>query len=429
MKRLQISKFIFFLLIFFLPQQFGPHFWPDFSYIHGIRVDYLSPSVYISDLLIVFLFVFSISFVFKNSFFYKLFSNKLFILLITVCVTSLFYVGSPYAVLFGMLKFFEFLYLGIFIATVLTKKDIISMCVLFTLTGVLESILSIFQFISQQSLNGVLYYFGERYYNILSIGIATINLPQGILVRPYGTFPHPNVLAFFLFFASTFATYGMHNTKNIKRYGYFAAIILIQAGLFFTFSRVVLFLNLLFLLYAFGYVTLRENGRKKINYIFIVLLVVFTFFYLFLYGMRFNPTNFIDSLSPRENLIEVSVKAFTSNPLTGVGLLNFYTFEQNQQLNFSNVYLQPVHNIFLLITSELGLLGLFVFGYFLSVVLATAWKKARSEKHLFSFNELPLVMLISLIFVGLFDHYPITIQQGELLFAVTVGLTYIQNKK
>ncbi len=425
MKRLRISKFIFFLLIIFLPQQFGPHFWPNFSYIHGIRVDYLSPALYVSDILIFVLFTFSITLVLKKPLFYKFFSNKLFLLLITLCVVSLFYVSSPYAVLFGILKFFEFLYLGLFTATMLSKKDLVIICVLFTLTGVLESALSVFQFINQQSINGFLYYFGERYYNILSIGIATMNLPQGILVRPYGTFPHPNVLGFFLFLASVFATYGMHNSKELKRYLFFAAIICIQAGLFLTFSRVILFLNLLFLLYAFGFVTLHDTKKRKLNYILLALLTLFTVFYLFFYGMRFNPTSFIDSIKPREKLIGVSINALSSNPLTGVGLLNSYSFEENQQLSFSTMYLQPVHNIFLLIASELGLLGLFIFGYFLSVVLATAWEKAKSEKYLFSFNELPLVLLLSFIFVGLFDHYPLTIQQGQLLFSMVLGLSYV----
>jgi O-antigen ligase len=328
-------------------------------------------------------------------------------------------------VLFGILKFFEFLYLGLFTATMLSKKDLVIICVLFTLTGVLESALSVFQFINQQSINGFLYYFGERYYNILSIGIATMNLPQGILVRPYGTFPHPNVLGFFLFLASVFATYGMHNSKELKRYLFFAAIICIQAGLFLTFSRVILFLNLLFLLYAFGFVTLHDTKKRKLNYILLALLTLFTVFYLFFYGMRFNPTSFIDSIKPREKLIGVSINALSSNPLTGVGLLNSYSFEENQQLSFSTMYLQPVHNIFLLIASELGLLGLFIFGYFLSVVLATAWEKAKSEKYLFSFNELPLVLLLSFIFVGLFDHYPLTIQQGQLLFSMVLGLSYV----
>ncbi|HMS22231.1 MAG TPA: O-antigen ligase family protein [Candidatus Levybacteria bacterium] len=426
MKRLQISKLIFFLFIIFLPQQFGPHFWPNFSYIQGIRVDYLSLSLYISDVLIILLFAVSIRFVSKKPLFKKCFSNKLLLLLITLCVASLFYARAPYAVLLGMFKFFEFLYLGLFTATVITKKDMVTACILFTCTGVLESVLSIFQFINQQSLNGVFYYFGERYYNMLSIGVATMSLPQGILIRPYGTFPHPNVLAFFLFFTSVFATYGMHNSKNLKRYVFFAAIICIQAGLFLTFSRVVLFLNLLFLLYAFGFVTLRETTKKKLNYVFLAFLLLFTLFYLFLYGMRFNPANFVDSINPRGNLTGLSIKALSSNPLTGVGLLNFYSFEEEEQLNFSAIHLQPVHNIFLLIASELGLLGLFVFGYFLSVVFATAWKKARSESSLFSYDELPLVLLSSLVFAGLFDHYPLTIQQGQLLFAIIVGFSFIK---
>src|SRR5258708_7366824 len=43
---------LFFLL---LPTQLGKHFWPDFSIVSGIRIDYLSPTVYITDVFLILL--------------------------------------------------------------------------------------------------------------------------------------------------------------------------------------------------------------------------------------------------------------------------------------------------------------------------------------------------------------------------------------
>src|SRR5215469_9265549 len=43
---------LFFLL---LPTQLGKHSWPDFSYVSGIRIDYLSPIIYVTDVILVLL--------------------------------------------------------------------------------------------------------------------------------------------------------------------------------------------------------------------------------------------------------------------------------------------------------------------------------------------------------------------------------------
>src|ERR1035437_5543578 len=48
---------LFYLLILFLPTQFGKHFWPNSSFVFGLRLDYLSPTVYLTDIFIGLMFV------------------------------------------------------------------------------------------------------------------------------------------------------------------------------------------------------------------------------------------------------------------------------------------------------------------------------------------------------------------------------------
>jgi hypothetical protein len=71
-KLINILLFLFLLLI---PTQLGRHFWPEWSYVLGIRVDYLSPTLYLIDVVwigfVISNFQFSISnikkfFNFKN---------------------------------------------------------------------------------------------------------------------------------------------------------------------------------------------------------------------------------------------------------------------------------------------------------------------------------------------------------------------------
>jgi len=42
----KLQQRLFWLLVFLLPVQFGRHFWPEWSYVMGLRIDYLSPTIY-----------------------------------------------------------------------------------------------------------------------------------------------------------------------------------------------------------------------------------------------------------------------------------------------------------------------------------------------------------------------------------------------
>lgn len=154
-------------------------------------------------------------------------------------------------------------------------------------------------------------------------------------------------------------------------------------------------------------------------------LFIFTLLYLFFNYARFlSPSQFLHDLVPRGDLVLLSWKALLSSPLFGLGLNNFYYFEGSHQTYFSSIYLQPVHNIFLLIAVQTGVLGLFTFLYFFIHAAMTSWKYLRKEKKIFSYNEIPLVLLLTLIVAGLFDHYPLTVGQGELLSAIILGLIF-----
>ncbi|MGI6278717.1 MAG: hypothetical protein ACOYJ8_02865, partial [Patescibacteria group bacterium] len=53
----KIKKFFSGLFFFFLPTQLAYFFWPDWSYFWGIKVDFLSPSIFLTDLILFFLFL------------------------------------------------------------------------------------------------------------------------------------------------------------------------------------------------------------------------------------------------------------------------------------------------------------------------------------------------------------------------------------
>jgi hypothetical protein len=82
------------------------------------------------------------------------------------------------------------------------------------------------------------------------------------------------------------------------------------------------------------------------------------------------------------------------------------------------LYLQPVHNIFVLITAETGVVGLllFLWLWFATFRRITNYE-LRITGTLFS-------LLVIILITGSLDHYWLTLQQGQLLFATVIGLSW-----
>lgn len=423
----KFSKLIFFLLIFFIPQQFGPHFWPYFSFVNGIRVDYLSPALYVSDVLILLLFFSSCKKVLSETRVIKFFGKKSTFLFFVFLSIPLLYGYSTPAILFGVLKIIEFLYVGLYVVTSITKKDVPTIIEVFSAAAVIQAFLVIYQFFNQGSVNGLFYFLGERHYSLSSIGIAAMNTSQGLVVRPYGTFPHPNVLAFYLFTATAFLCYYIVKLK-ILRYRLLSlfSLIIIQSALFLTFSRTSIICNILFFSYLlFLFIHQKKKVSKKIMSLGIISIILLGV-YAASFNIRFlNFSNIWKDYVMRQDLSVIGLNAIREFPL-GLGMNNFYYYEGSLQQHFSSTYLQPIHNIFLLLASSIGIICTLLFAYFLGVIFLTL-KHAVKRGEGLTISRVLLVLFLSVIFVGLFDHFFITIQQGQLLLVLILGLSL--NKK
>jgi len=183
----KVEKFVFFFLVLFLPTQLGKHFWPEFSYVFGRRIDYLSPTIYLTDILIGILFLLNLK---KNYEFLK--RNKLFACLIVLL--SFFWVyfqgQQPGLLLYKWLKLFEFLFL---IYWIRNKVDLKTVILPLNLSVLWTSLLAWAQFFKQRSLG--FWLLGERSFHMATPGIALGNWQGRLFLRPYAVFPHPNVLA------------------------------------------------------------------------------------------------------------------------------------------------------------------------------------------------------------------------------------------
>ena len=110
-----------------------------------------------------------------------------------------------------------------------------------------------------------------------------------------------------------------------------------------------------------------------------------------------------------------------SSPVFGVGLNNFVVkMEEFGQVIATYRFLQPVHNVFLLILAETGLVGL--------GLAAGGWRLAFKQKLSHSFSNPKLYILCAIFFLSLFDHYLLTIQQGTLVLGLVMGLALTKVK-
>jgi len=123
------------------------------------------------------------------------------------------------------------------------------------------------------------------------------------------------------------------------------------------------------------------------------------------------------SLTERRELAESFWSHFQKHPAFGAGLNNSLIYQYGSRAVKKGLHLmQPVHNIYLFVAGELGILGLTGFLYLLSC-LASGYRKRTNER------ILPFILILLL---GFFDHYPLTLQQGQLLFVIFSAFAIIR---
>lgn len=419
MKRFE--KTLFFLVLLSIPIQLGKHFWPTSAFINGIRVDYLSPTIYVSDVLVLLLLLVSLPGLFKPMLlaWRRLFT---FLLLVTLLLSTLFASNMQLAGL-AVLKFFELWYLGFYISRKFKKDDWSFLISAFISGALFESIIILFQFLLQHSIGGFFYFFGERTFTVSTPGVAIFSLNGNQILRGYGTFPHPNVAGFYLLISFVLLMQFRIKGPGLKLFKT-VCLFLISLGIITTFSRIVILLALLSLIIRILMTDRNKKGKKAIVAVGAVLTCV-------LIGVVLLP-RFLNGIVRdwllRVQLFDIFIKIFTSHIPFGVGLNNYFSYESSFQKTIGPTLLQPVHNVYLLWIVQTGLVGLFSLISFISILVRRIekWSK-RFYKKSSMFFTISMLVIFGL-FIGLFDHYLLSLQQGQLLSAVILGLFFSKEK-
>ncbi|EKD65274.1 MAG: O-Antigen Polymerase family [uncultured bacterium] len=456
---IRISNIIFYLLILFLPTQFGRHFWPDFSYIAGIRIDYLSPALYLTDILIFLLFVFWLINKIRSKKKEVIIHDSKFMVfsaLVVFLILGILFSKNQAAGWYGLLKLVELIFLGFYTAINIKKIKINIVLILLSVGLIFESFLATVQYLQQSSVDGIFYFFGERTFNGQTPGIANASIGGELFLRPYGTFPHPNVLAGYLivvmtmiiskFNPSTKLRTGEQKSKLIKIL-FLGSLTFGTIALFLTMSRIAIVLWMLIvglwfiqfsvfnLKFKMKYKNLiNKNSMKISNFKLKILTLVLVASVLFLSPLhsRFTDLKLTDeSVTIRQELIKSSVFMIKENPIFGVGINNYLDqLPYYQRINNYFTDLQPVHNIYFLVAAQTGIVGLAFFIWFIFKTyqrIKNTTQNSKLQKNLYFINSSSLIIILSSILIlGLFDHYFLTLQQGQLIFSFTLGLCWIK---
>lgn len=279
----------------------------------------------------------------------------------------------------------------------------VSLLLFFVVVGVFESLLGIFQFITHKSIG--LSYFGESVLSPLNPLLARTFVSGGRLLRAYGTFPHPNILAAFLVLSFvSLAHFHMRSGARL-RIALAVPVFISCVGLILTFSRTG-FLAGILAVSALIFRSRKSLPREARNTAFVFALCAFAA----ASALSWAVAPRLASIGLRDYAVTTRVAGYADS-LRRVAQHPFFGSGITMRMS-----LNPVHSVYLVIAEEVGIFGLAVFLCILSVAFVRGFRDIRPEAWVFS------VMLFALILIGLTDHFLWTLRPGAAMLWVVIGM-------
>lgn len=388
-----MEKLLFFIFLGLIPIQLGKHFWLEWSYVMGLRIDYLSPILYLTDVLFAGLVLVRV-----------VVGRKVDIRRwwwwIVLMAAGILTASSKWLVVYGMIRIWQVAWLvGYIKKNKKITKGFLSYLIPWWIS--LQSLLGLAQVIKGGSIQGIFYWLGERRFSYSTIGTALVSVDGGGLVRAYGTFSHPNSLAGFLLVIMAL-WYEMRS--RIRNIWWWAIWWLGVMGILITASRLIWFLFLVWMVVVF---VRKQKDRMGMVVVFgCLVLALLSGYYI---NQHYLTERWLggwdrESLSKRIDLNKSALAMVRDNPILGVGMGNFLVELPQYQ---DKIFLQPVHNVFLLWIAQTGILG----------IILTIWGLSK-----YGIKKIRIGVILIIIFSGMVDHYWLTLPQNYWLIGLVLGL-------
>lgn len=282
------------------------------------------------------------------------------------------------------------------------------------LGGIPQGILALYQFFNQ-------HVFASKWLGMAEQlgkqgGASVIEFADQRWLRAYGSFGSPNSLGIYLAVILLIGLILYLRENNLKlRIILSIGQLVILAGLILSFSRgawlttIVGLVTLLIIIYKREKIELFNFSKQVTFYILLAVFFLAIFYPVFM--ARFNFNNRLEHKSIYEREIQYNEALSLINPariLFGVGPGTFTYALYQKNVTLPSYQYQPVHNVYVLILVEWGLVGVIIFLIFHIKLLEKISKN----------NLIYLPVIISLLCAGLFDHWLWSMWTGVVFWFV-----------
>jgi len=241
---------------------------------------------------------------------------------------------------------------------------------------------------------------------------------ENTIIRAYGTLPHPNILGGFLAM-TLLASYPVFMRKRWVGIG----IIFQVFALFLTYSRAALFAWIGASLIWFF---LAWKRKEKVGSLFFTVVSAIGLSLILLYPQLVQRGGVVNynavaqgSDQGRIEYQSIALEMIRDHPFLGLGFSNYFLYagEYAQKLGGLAYADSVVHNIYLFVAVETGIIGLCFFIAFLTRLIWSARNKLADPESAACFS-----IVAALLALGLCDFYLIYHQSGRLMFFLSCGL-------
>lgn len=421
----RFQKILYFLLILSIFFPIRHVFVTNSAYQTGAYSDFTSFSLYLSDIIILTLFLINIKGILRE------FRKHHVIIALVTWILITFLIQSRHLVSLNYYFFARFIELIALYLIVGVKPAFISkkkLAVTFVTLATLESIIGLLQFFYQKSLG--LYRLGESHLEPNLAGVAKIVSHGTRFIRGYGTFPHSNLLSAVLLAAILFSFYLIFiSTSKWQKIIFSTLLALNIFGLTVSFSRAGLGATILSSAIVLVWLIIAHKPKKKTLWLSLITIVAFVAaFAVFQQFLFTRATITDDAVKERVFYDHVGLNIVKKYPWQGTGFgTSMLHMQQFSPVKLEPWQIQPIHNYYLLAAADIGIVGagLFVilFLWHLIKLKLQLLKNRRQIDGDYVYKLVLFSILLGFLILMLFDHYFYTIEQTQLLLWLILGLS------
>ncbi len=422
----KITLILFYITIFSLPWNLFKVWRVESAYVNGHFIDYLAPKIYISQLLLWLLWAWTLLSTRGQDCLRAIFPLKRFVAVATLLVTGIlgwqtlflrdisFFIWW-FVLVTGplLLGLWIWLFSHEFLGKNLYNRVLFALCT----TTTFQSLLGITQYATQTSQTPY-WLFGEPLFApYRNLAISNFNHVQ--LALPYGTTPHPNILASWLLIGMWSTIILWYISK--KRHALLVIFFFFQSLCLWLTESWTAWMSLPILLWTTWFIYSGLSDRFgfssfKRGVLAAVLLTHSLWISLWLWLPPLAKWMPLESVSilRRSHLEEVTLRALQGHPW-GINLANYFQLVFQAETSFiGSHFLQPVHHAGLFLVIYLGLWSILLFILFFIF----------AQKH----YSMSIILFLSILPIFNLDHYLLSLISGQyVLFYICIIIVFLTN--